>query len=192
MKFLVKKCIHFMALIAVCPLLLLYYALKLFPSSNSFAAFSQFLSLFPGKLGNFLRGAFYRLTVKNYSQDSFIGFATLLSQANTTIGQGVYIGPQCNIGACTIEKDCLLGSGVHILSGKQQHNFSDLQTPIRDQGGTFTPITIGEDTWIGNGAIVMANIGKKCVIAAGAVVTKDIPDFSIVGGNPATIIKMRK
>jgi acetyltransferase-like isoleucine patch superfamily enzyme len=86
----------------------------------------------------------------------------------------------------------LLGSGVHILSGKQQHNFSDLQTPIRDQGGTFTPITIGEDTWIGNGAIVMANVGKKCVIAAGAVVTKDIPDFSIVGGNPATIIKMRK
>jgi acetyltransferase-like isoleucine patch superfamily enzyme len=108
------------------------------------------------------------------------------------IKQGVYIGPQCNIGACVIEKDCLLGSGVHILSGKQQHNFDDLDKPIREQGGHFSPITLGEDTWVGNGAIIMANVGKKCIVAAGAVVTKDIPDFAIVAGNPAAIIKMRK
>jgi len=192
MKLLMKKCIHVIAIILVSPVLLIYFVLCLLPGNNSFGAFSQFLSLFPGKIGNFLRGAFYRLTVSEYSQDSFVGFATVLSQKETSIGRGVYIGPQCNIGACVIEKDCLLGSGVHILSGKQQHNFDDLNTPIREQGGTFSPVTIGEDTWVGNGAIVMANVGKKCVIAAGTVVTKDIPDFAIVGGNPASIIKMRK
>ncbi|MEC8230772.1 MAG: acyltransferase [Pseudomonadota bacterium] len=192
MKSVLKKCIHLIAIIAVSPLIVLYFVLNIVSSDNCFAAFSQFLSLFPGKSGNFLRGAFYRITLMGFSQDSFIGFATLLSQKNTVIKQGVYIGPQCNIGACVIEKDCLLGSGVHILSGKQQHNFDDLDKPIREQGGHFQPITLGEDTWAGNGAIIMANVGKKCVVAAGAVVTKDIPDFAIVAGNPATIIKMRK
>lgn len=192
MKTLVKKSIHVVAIILISPLFALYFLISLFTSHHCFATFSQVLSLIPGKVGNFLRGAFYRLTVKSYSQDSFVGFATLFSQTETSIGRGVYIGPQCNIGACIIEQDCLLGSGVHILSGKQQHSFDDLTTPIREQGGFFRPITIGEDTWVGNGAIVMANVGKKCVIAAGAVVTKDIPDFAIVGGNPATIIKMRQ
>jgi len=120
-----------------------------------------------------------------------IGFATVFSHRDTEILEGVYIGPQCNIGKSRIEKNCLLGSGVHILSGKGQHNFDDLDTPIQEQGGTFEKIIIGEDTWIGNGAIVLANIGKKCVIGAGAVVIKDIPDYSIVGGNPAKILKTR-
>ncbi len=192
MKFVLKKCIHFVSIIAVSPLVVLYFALSIFSSDNCFAAFSQFLSLFPGKSGNFLRGAFYRITLTDFSQDTFIGFTTLLSQKNTVIKKGVYIGPQCNIGACVIKQDCLLGSGVHILSGKQQHNFDDLDKPIREQGGHFSPINVGEDTWIGNGAIIMANVGKKCVVAAGAVVTKDIPDFAIVAGNPAAIKKMRK
>ena len=192
MRSVLKKCIHLVAIIAVSPLVVLYVVLSVFSSGGCFATFSQFLSLFPGKSGNFLRGAFYRLTLRSFSQDSFIGFATLLSQNNTVLEQGAYIGPQCNIGACIIEKDCLLGSGVHVLSGKQQHNFDDLDKPIREQGGHFSPITIGEDTWVGNGAIIMGNVGKKCVVAAGAVVTKDIPDFAIVAGTPATIIKMRK
>ena len=192
MKSVLKKCIHLIAIIAVSPLIVLYFVLNIFTSNNCIAAFSQFLSLFPGKSGNFLRGALYRLTLPRYSQDTFIGFGTLLSQKDTVVDSGVYIGPQCNIGACIIEKDCLLGSGVHVLSGKQQHNFEDLDKPIREQGGHFSPITLGEDTWVGNGAIIMANVGKKCIVAAGAVVTKDVPDFAIVAGNPAAIIKMRK
>jgi acetyltransferase-like isoleucine patch superfamily enzyme len=52
-------------------------------------------------------------------------------------------------------------------------------------------VTIGEDTWVGNCAIIMANIGKKCIIGAGSVVTKDIEDYSIVVGNPAKVIRKR-
>ena len=86
----------------------------------------------------------------------------------------------------------LIASGVHIMSGSTQHNFDNLDRPIQQQGGVYTKIQIGEDSWIGNGALIMANIGKKCIIGAGAVVTKDVADYSIMVGNPAKLIQTRK
>ena len=149
------------------------------------------MSLFPGVSGNYLRKNFYRLSMAYCDKECAISFGTIFSQADTEIGKGVYIGPQCNIGKCRIENDCTLGSSVHIMSGKRQHNFEGLNTPIRDQGGSFEKVTIGEDTWIGNGALIMANVGKKCIVGAGSIVTKDVEDFSIVAGNPAKIIRKR-
>jgi acetyltransferase-like isoleucine patch superfamily enzyme len=112
-----------------------------------------------------------------------------LSQQDIEIDNGVYIGPQCNIGMCKIGQNTLLGSGVHIMSGKHQHSFSDMSKPIKDQGGKFTKVIIGENSWIGNGSMIMANVGNNCVVAAGSVVINDVEDFSIVAGNPAKVIK---
>jgi acetyltransferase-like isoleucine patch superfamily enzyme len=120
-----------------------------------------------------------------------IFFGTLFSQVDTEIGRGVYIGPNCNIGRSTIGDHCTLGSNVHVLSGKRQHNFGSVEIPIQEQGGIFEKVSIGEDTWIGNSALIMANIGKKCIIGAGSVVTKEVEAFSIVAGNPAKLIKKR-
>ena len=121
-----------------------------------------------------------------------IGFGTLFAQMDTEISKGVYIGPQCNIGMCKIGENCLIASGVHIMSGSMQHGIDDIDTPIQQQKGDYKKIEIGEDSWIGNGSMVMANIGKKCVIGAGSVVTKEVPDFSIVAGNPAKLIRSRE
>ena len=193
MKAFSKSLINLLCILIISPLILINLAAKKLSNSDSlFVSSSQLLSLLPGKTGHFIRKNFFRFIMNYCHPDCLIGFATLFSHRETEIHKGVYIGPQCNIGKSRIEKNCLLGSGVHILSGKGQHNFEDLDTPIQEQGGKFTKITIGEDTWIGNGSLIMANVGKKCIIGAGSVVTKDIPDFSIVAGNPAKIIKNRQ
>ena len=119
-----------------------------------------------------------------------IGEILVLHQ-DTEINEHVYIGPQCNIGKSIIGKNTLIASGVHILSGKNQHNFDDIETPIQQQGGQFEKIRIGEDCWIGNAAVIMANVGNKAIVAAGTIVVKDVPPFAIVAGNPAKILKYR-
>jgi acetyltransferase-like isoleucine patch superfamily enzyme len=115
----------------------------------------------------------------------------LFSDPRLRIGNGVYLGSRCDIGYAHIEPDCVIGSGVHILSGQQQHRFDDPDVPIRDQGGTLQRVSIGRDTWIGNNAVIAADVGAGCVIGAGSVVVKPVPDRSVAAGNPARILRTR-
>ncbi len=187
-----KSILNFLCLIVVSPLFFIYLIFGKFGNKdNVFWVISQFLSLFPGLTGNYLRKGFYRLSMTRCDSECAILFGVLFSQVDTEIGRGVYIGPNSNIGKCKIEDYCTIGSNVHIMSGKNQHVFDNLDTPIQEQGGIFEKITIGEDTWVGNCAVIMANVGKKCIIGAGSVVTKEVEDFSIVAGNPAKLIRKR-
>ncbi len=183
---------NYFCLLSVFPLFAIHRLLGYFEKKDSsFWTFSQFLSLFPGLIGNYLRKSFYYLSMTRCDSDCAILFGTIFSQKDTEIGKGVYIGPHCNIGKSKINDHCTLGSGVHIMSGKRQHHFTDVDIPIQEQGGIFEEVVIGEDTWIGNCALIMANVGKKCIIGAGSVVTDDVEDFSIVAGNPARLIRKR-
>lgn len=192
MKNTIKKFVFVLCALLISPVTLAYFVLSaVLNKDNVLAGFSQLLCLIPGKPGVYLRSGFYRFILTQCSPNAVISFLVLFSQVDTEIDQGVYIGPQCNIGRCKIGKNTLLGSGVHIMSGKGQHNFDDLSQPIKDQGGHFEKISIGANSWLGNGAMVMANIGEGCVIGAGSVVINDIPDFAIAAGNPAKVIKIR-
>lgn len=157
-----------------------------------FSGMSQFFSLFPGLTGSYLRKNFFKRVMSRCAADCAIGFGTIFSHAETELGDGVYIGAFCNIGKCKIQNHCTIGSNVHILSGNRQHNFTDLDVPVQQQGGVFEKIVIGEDSWVGNGAMVMASLGKKCIVGAGSVVTREVSDFAIVAGNPARVIGSRK
>ncbi len=191
-KSILKTLVNSLCLAIVFPLFLVHrIQMLLGREDSSLWAFSQLLSLLPGISGNYLRKNFYRLTMTRCSKDCAILFGTIFSHADTEIGNGVYIGPHCNIGKCKIENDCTLGSNVHIMSGKRQHFFEDSERPIQEQGGIFEKVVIGQDTWIGNCALIMANVGKKCIIGAGSVIAKDVGDFSIVAGNPGRVIKKR-
>jgi tetrahydrodipicolinate N-succinyltransferase len=77
------------------------------------------------------------------------------------------------------------------MNGSKQHGIERLDIPVREQPGEWPRITIGQDTWIGDRAVIMADVGKHCVIGAGAVVTKRIPDYAIAVGNPAKIVSFR-
>ena len=96
------------------------------------------------------------------------------------------------IGDVDIFDHTIIGSGVELINGDQQHYFEKTDVLIKEQGGRYPKITIGEDCWIGDGALVMAHVGKKSVIGARSVVHKDIPEWSVAVGCPARVVRSRK
>jgi len=156
-----------------------------------FAMGSQAMSLLPGPPGVYLRRAYYRVTLGLNSHGFVVEFGTVLAQRGIHIGHHTYIGPYCNIGLCSIGDDVLLGSGVHLVSGTRVHYFDRVAVPIREQGGEMTPINIGRDCWVGNGAVVMADVGEGAVIGAAALVNKPIDPYTVAVGNPAKAVRKR-
>jgi acetyltransferase-like isoleucine patch superfamily enzyme len=115
----------------------------------------------------------------------------VFSKQQVEVGDRVYIGMHCTIGNVVLEDHVTIGSNVDILSGTAQHNFDDPDVPIQDQGGSFVTIRIGANSWLGNGTIVMADIGPGCIVGAGSVVVKPLSDRVIAAGNPARVIRER-
>jgi len=192
---LMKNALGVFAAAAALPFFLAYKAAAgLMPqrADSFFQGSSETLSLWPGITGNVVRRAFYRMSLRKCSADCSIGFGTTFATPAVEIGAGVYIGSFGDIGHATIGADTLLGSNVTILSGRQQHRFDRLDVPIRHQGGTYSRVQIGQDVWIGNGAIISADVGDHAIVAAGAVVVRPVVSGSIVGGNPAVTIGERR
>jgi virginiamycin A acetyltransferase len=181
-----------LAILLVLPAFVLYQFGKfLLGPQKAFPGWSQAFSLLPGLCGVYLRRAFYRLVLDKCGTGSWIGFGAVFSHYTATIGENVYIGPFCCLGDVTLEDDVLLGSQVSIANGGGQHGIERLDIPIREQPGTWPHITIGRDSWIGDRAVVLANVGEQCVIGAGSVVTRDLADRAIAVGVPAKVVRFR-
>ena len=112
----------------------------------------------------------------------------------------VRIGNQCSVNAFSIlngHGGLSIGNGVRIASHctilTTEHLHADPTRPIHEQGVESRPTTIADDVWIGTHAVVLAGvtIGEGSVVAAGAVVTRDVPPGSVVGGVPARVIRSR-
>ncbi|WP_121810842.1 acyltransferase [Mucilaginibacter kameinonensis] len=108
---------------------------------------------------------------------------------NTGINSGAYLGGQ---GGIEIGDNVIIGPGVQVFS--ENHNFSDLNTNIKDQGVSRNGVVIKNDCWIGAGVIILAGvtIGDGCVIAAGSVVTRSVANDSVVAGVPGKVLKNRR
>jgi len=115
--------------------------------------------------------------INNAVGDVVIGDYTRIGIHNTIIGP-VCIGNHVN-----------LAQGITVTA--LNHNFEDKTKRIDEQGISTNPVVIGDDVWIGANAVILpgVTIGKHCVVAAGAVVTKDVPDYSLVAGVPAKVIR---
>ena len=109
---------------------------------------------------------------------------------NVIIGDHTRIGIHCTvIGPVTIGSHVNLAQGITVTA--LNHNFAETDKRIDEQGVSTKQVTISDDVWIGANAVILpgVTIGRHVVVAAGAVVTKDVPDNTVVGGVPAKVIK---
>lgn len=138
-----------------------------------------------------------RMDVVPWNRFELGNYSTIedFSAINNGVGS-VQIGDRTKIGLSnTIIGPVKIGNDIRLaqnitLSGLN-HNYTDVNLPIHAQGVSTDPIVIEDETWIGANVVIVAGvtIGKHCIIAAGSVVTKDIPSYSVAVGNPAKVIK---
>lgn len=188
---------------------------KIFKEFESIILF--IFSFIPGILGFKLRGVLYKLYFKsrnyvNISQNcKFISHKSIFFGKNVVIGERAFFtadGGEITVGSNTsfnvnshinasvggiinIGNDCLIGPNVVMRTA--DHVFSNPKINIREQGHVIKNIIIFDDVWLGSNVIIVGgvSIGKGSVIGAGAVVTKNIPPYSVAVGVPAVVIKHR-
>jgi acetyltransferase-like isoleucine patch superfamily enzyme len=153
---------------------------------------SELLAGFPFAFGFKLRRAVYRRILPKVGDDVVLLHGVVIDDPRTTIGNDVWVSFGSYIEYAFIEDHVLIGQHVVLLAGKKHHNIDRIDIPIKLQGNPpKEPITIGRGVWIGANATVMADVGHDAIVGAGSVVTKPVPPFAIVAGNPARIIRMR-
>lgn len=138
-----------------------------------------------------IRKFFYILSDINMPWDSTIHIgANFFNPKNITIGHDTIVGDHCFLdGRAPLKIGNHVGIASQVLIYNDEH---DINSP--DYGNSFGPVEIGDYVFIGPRVIILPNtkIGKGAVVAAGAIVTKNIPDFEIWGGVPAKKISDRK
>jgi maltose O-acetyltransferase len=165
--------------------IIFYYAfLSKLPSARFTSVFSNWRVWYFQKI--------LKIMVKG-GNPSMIGNNVYIAKGNkVTFGSGCRINENAHIEKVNIGNDVLIAPNVSILS--RMHEFSRTDIPMSLQGyREEKTVTIGNDVWLGRNVVVLpgVTIGNGAIVAAGAVVTKSVPDFAIVAGIPAAIISSR-
>ena len=188
----VKLAVHLIATVLVAPMLLSFaIRARFFGRDIALQGSTQALARVPGLSGICLRRAFLARVLPRCARTATIDYGVLFSHAGARIGDHAYIGPYCTIGFAEIEQDVLIAAGVRVPSGRHGHAFDDVERPIREQQAVRDPVRVGRGSWIGAGAVVMADVGADTVIGAGAVVTSPIEDRVVAAGVPARVVRRR-
>jgi galactoside O-acetyltransferase len=176
------------------------------------------ISWIPGRIGRFLRSVYWRSMLKSSEGYISVGCGVAISGArNITLGGEIYLvegvslraeNGQLQIGSrfaanggskviadhgrISIGAGVMLGPNVVIRAS--DHCSARVDVPIWEQGQTGGEIVIGDDVWIGANSVIVSGvkIGQHVIVAAGAVVTRDVPDYAIVAGVPAKVVRIRQ
>lgn len=139
-----------------------------------------------GLWGVYRRRAFYRSVLRHVGRDVSIGFGSVITKADAELHEGVYLGRYCGVGRARLESGAMLADGVQVLSGRHQHGTaSDGDTAYRDQPHRYERVRVGAGSWLGAASVVMADVGERAIVAAGAVVVKPVAEGARVAGVPA-------
>jgi virginiamycin A acetyltransferase len=158
-------------------------------SQAIFQLWTHVFALLPGPPGVFLRRAFYRWTLDHCAEEVVIEFGAVFTRRSARVERGVYVGPYALVGSAWLREDTLIGSRASLLSGGQQHELLPSGKWSGTKASNLVRIEIGPDAWVGEGAILMANVGRQCMVSAGAVVSTAVRDGIMVGGNPARFVR---
>ena len=183
----VKLLFFALAVVLAAPLILAATLERVFSRGEGvFVGASQLLALLPGLGGAYVRAAFYWATLERCHWEIRVGFGSVFTHRGASLGRNASMGAYCVVGHADIGEDVMMASRISIPSGKRQH--FDEAGRIRAEP-RFDRVAIGDRSWVGEGAIVMADVGGDCIVCAGAVVTGAMPDGALIGGNPARMLK---
>jgi len=191
MRDFLKTSANFLAVLVIAPLALTcWLEKKIIPRSEViFQFWSHIAALLPGLLGIISRRAFYAMTLNHCSLNSHIGFGSMFTHRNVIVEDNVYMGNYAICGTAILRKRTIIASRVSITSGKHLHRKDSQGHWTATSPNDMVVVEIGPDAWIGEGAIIMSNVGKGSLVGAGAVVTKKVHNNVVAAGNPAAIIK---
>jgi len=150
------------------------------------------VALFPGIPGNFIRTAYYMMTLSKCSPTAIISFGSYFSDRRARIYNNAGMGAYCVIGYADIQEGTRIASHVSIISGLHEHGNSSGQGAAGFDEGKREKVTIGKNCWIGERAVVGANVGDDSIVGLGAVVINDVPSGSMVMGNPGRLLPRTK
>jgi acetyltransferase-like isoleucine patch superfamily enzyme len=157
-----------------------------------FPFLSEALSLIPFAVGWKLRRAVYARILDHVGTNTVLHFGVSMEDPRSSIGDDVWISARCYLDRVEIEDSVLIGPQAVLLSGGRHHRADRLDISIKHQGNLpKEPIRIGRGAWIGANATVMADVGHDAIVGAGAVVTRPVPAYGVVAGNPARLLRMR-
>jgi acetyltransferase-like isoleucine patch superfamily enzyme len=157
-----------------------------------FRSCSEFLALVPYFPGVILRYEFYRFALRGCGRNVVVETGAIFIYRDVVVGSDVLIGRYSIVHHCDIGDHTLIGERCTLLSGSRQHRYARLDVPISQQGGEKRRITLAGDCWVGSHAVVMNDVGRGAVVAAGAVVKDPVAEFTVVGGVPAKELARRQ
>ena len=157
--------------------------------TGPFTFFSHLFALLPGFPGDYLRVAFYRLTLSECAPSSRVSFGSFFAHPEARVGPHAYIGAYCIIGKARIGHHAQIASGVQILSGNRQHRRNERGEISGAEDGAFQVVTLGDHCWIGAASVIMADVGDGATVGAGSVVASPIPPNCVAVGSPARVIR---
>jgi acetyltransferase-like isoleucine patch superfamily enzyme len=158
-------------------------------AEGAFNFFAHCFALLPGLPGVYLRRAFFQMTLDYCSAECYIGFGSLFTHRHAQVEDRVYVGQYALIGCAILRAGSLIGSQSSLLSGPALHDWDPQLGWLPTNSDNRQRIEIGPATWIGERAVVMANVGPGAMVAAGTVVSSAVPPGIVVAGNPARFVR---
>jgi acetyltransferase-like isoleucine patch superfamily enzyme len=186
-----RACFYALSLAITAPCALICWLEKsLAPGREGvFLFWAHLLALAPGLPGAYLRRGFYRQTLDACAGNFYVGFGAYFTHRMVCVEGGVYIGSYALIGSAILRKNCMIGSRASLLSGGALHPMDENGNWLPCDLSLIRQIEIGENAWLGEGVIVMTNVGTRAMVAAGSVVSAPVPERVMVAGNPARFVK---